>query len=128
MNLEIKIDEPGTLSNRMPSEIRDKIISLKISGSIDRKDFDNVLDEMCDSWGEYDEDDNYTIDLKESPALRTLDLGEATFVGGDQLPYFGFHSQLEKLVLPNGISSILAYIIHRGSSTNMAMAGHRGNA
>lgn len=107
MNLEIKIDEPGTLSNRMPSEIRDKIVSLKISGSIDRKDFDNVLDEMCDSWGEYDEDDNYTIDLKESPALRTLDLGEATFVGGDQLPYFGFHSQLEKLVLPNGISSIL---------------------
>ena len=43
MNLEIKIDEPGTLSNRMPSEIRDKIVSLKISGSIDRKDLGNVL-------------------------------------------------------------------------------------
>lgn len=107
MNLEIKIDEPGTLSEKIPSEIRDKIVSLKISGCIDRKDFDDVLDDMCTSYGEYDEDDNYTIDLEESPALRNLDLGEATLVDGGPLPYFGYNTQLEKLVLPKGISSIL---------------------
>lgn len=107
LNLEIKIDEPGTLSKRIPCDIRDKIVSLKISGNINREDFDDVLDEMCDFHGEHDNDDNYKIDLEESPALRCLDLGEAAFVGGEELPYFGFHTQLETLILPKGISSIL---------------------
>ena len=63
MDLKIIIDVPGTLSEKIPEEIRDRISSLKISGVINYKDFDRVLDDMCTSLGEFDEYDNYTIDL-----------------------------------------------------------------
>lgn len=64
---------------------------------------------MCTSLGEFDEYDNYTIDLADSPLLRHLDLGEATFISDHgELTYFGYHTQLESLILPQGISSILA--------------------
>lgn len=63
MDLKINIDVPGTLSEKIPEEIRDRISSLKISGVINYKDFDRVLDDMCTSLGEFDEYDNYTIDL-----------------------------------------------------------------
>lgn len=107
MKLEIKIDVPGTLSKKIPHDVRDKIVYLKISGSVNSTDFYDVLDDMCTSNGEYDDYDNYQIDLEGSPALRRLDMGKAIFVGGEQLPYFGFHTQLEKLILPSGISSII---------------------
>lgn len=74
MDLKINIDVPGTLSEKIPEEIRDRISSLKISGVINYKDFDRVLDDMCTSLGEFDEYDNYTIDLADSPLLRHLDL------------------------------------------------------
>ena len=63
MDLKINIDVPGTLSEKIPEEIGDRISSLKISGVINYKDFDRVLDDMCTSLGEFDEYDNYTIDL-----------------------------------------------------------------
>ena len=109
MDLKINIDVPGTLSEKIPEEIRDRISSLKISGVINYKDFDRVLDDMCTSLGEFDEYDNYTIDLADSPLLRHLDLGEATFISDHgELTYLGYHTQLESLILPQGISSILA--------------------
>lgn len=39
MDLKINIDVPGTLSEKIPEEIRDRISSLKISGVINYKDF-----------------------------------------------------------------------------------------
>lgn len=101
----IHLEKANKLSSFLTKEERENIVSLKITGYIGRKDFDNVLDDMCDSCGQYDDDDNYTPDYEMSSALRHLDLGEATYVDGDCLPYFGFHTLLETAILPQGIKS-----------------------
>ncbi len=106
MDLEIRLDTPGTLSKKIPLCLGLQITSLKITGFLNRQDFDDVLDAICSSMGEYDDDDNYILYLDESPSLRCLDMGEAIFVDGEELPFFGFHTQLETLILPKGISSI----------------------
>ena len=103
----IHLEEPNTLSNFLTKEERENIESLKITGFMGRKDFEDVLDDMCDTFGEYDDDDDYTPDYELSPALRHLDMGEATYVDGDCLPYFGFHTLLETAILPQGIKSTL---------------------
>ena len=102
---EIYLEKPNTLSDFLTSEERQTIVSLRITGLIGRKDFDDVLDEMCDTQGEYDEYDDFTPDFELTPALRHLDLGEATYVDGDDLPYFGYIAQLETFILPQGIKS-----------------------
>ena len=101
----IHLTEPNTLSQYLSEKERQEIVSLKITGVIGKKDFDDVLDDMCEVWGEYDEDDNFIPDYEDSAAIRHLDMGEATYVDGDELPYFGWHTQLETLVLPQGIKS-----------------------
>ena len=103
----IHLEEPNTLSNFLTQEERQKIVSLKITGLIGRKDFDDVLDEMCHAHGEFDEYDDFTPDFEYTPALRHLDLGEATYVDGDNLPCFGYIAQLETFILPKGIKSTL---------------------
>lgn len=103
----IHLEEPNTLSNFLTKEERENIVSLKITGFMGRKDFEDVLDDMCDTFGEYDDDDDYTPDYELSPSLRHLDMGEATYVDGDCLPYFGFHTLLETAILPQGIKSTL---------------------
>ena len=101
----IHLEEANTLSSFLTSEERHTLVSLKITGFIGRKDFDDVLDDMCDVYGLYDDDDNWIPDYSESAAIRHLDLGEATYVDGEDLPYFGYHVQLETFILPKGIKS-----------------------
>ena len=102
---QIHLEKPNTLSLFLNEEERQELVSLKITGVIGKKDFDEVLDDMCEVWGEYDEDDNFIPDYEDSAAIRHLDMGEATYVDGDELPYFGYRTQLETLVLPKGIKS-----------------------
>lgn len=101
----IHLEKPNTLANFLSEKERQDIVSLKVTGFIGREDFDDVLDDMCDSCGQFDDDDDYTPDYELSSALRHLDLGEATYVDGDCLPYFGFHTLLETAILPQGIKS-----------------------
>lgn len=102
----IHLNEANTLSKFLSEEERQTIVSLKITGVIGDKDFNDVLDDMCSAEGIYDEDDDYIIDYEESPALRNLDMGEAAYVDGDSLPEFGYHSLLETLIIPNNIQKI----------------------
>ena len=102
----IHLEEPNTLSNFLTKEERKVIVSLKITGYIGQKDFEDVLDEMCDACGEYDEHDNFISDFELTPALRHLDLGEALYVDGEGMPYFGFHAQLETFILPKGLTTV----------------------
>ena len=102
----IHLEEPNTLSNFLTEEERHTLVSLKITGFIGFKDFDDVLDDMCSAWGEYDEDDNFIPDFEETPALRVLDMGEAAFVEGDCIPDFGYHPLLETLILPYNIQTV----------------------
>ena len=103
----IHLEKANTLSSFLSEKEREEIVSLKITGFVGRKDFDEVLDDMCSVYGEYDDDDNFIPDYECSPAIRHLDLGEAFYVDGDELPYFGFYAQLETLILPQGIKSTL---------------------
>ena len=106
-NKLIHLEIANTLEQFLPENERYEVVSLKITGNIGRKDFDDVLDEMCDSGGYHDADENVIIDFESAPLLRHLDLGEATYVDGDCLPFFGFLSQLETLILPKGIKTTL---------------------
>lgn len=103
----IHLEEANTLANFITPEERHNVVSLKITGFIGHKDFDDVLGDMCDVYGLYDDDDNWVPDYSESAAIRHLDLGEATYVDGEELPYFGYHAQLETFVLPKGIKSTI---------------------
>lgn len=102
----IHLKEANTLSNFLSEKERQTIVSLKITGVIGEKDFNDVLDDMCTTWGEYDKYDNYIPHYEESPALRILDMGEAAFVDGDWLPEFGYHPLLETLILPHNIQKV----------------------
>ena len=64
----IHLEKPNTLATFLSEKERQEIVSLKISGYIGREDFDEVLDDMCELWGVYDEDDNYTPDYEGSAA------------------------------------------------------------
>ena len=101
----IHLEKPNTLSNFLSEKEQQEVVSLKISGFIGRKDFSDVLDGMCELEGEFDDDDNFIPDYEYTAAIRHLDLGEATYVDGNELPYFGYHTQLETLILPQGIMS-----------------------
>ena len=103
----IHLEEANTLAKFLTSEERHNVVSLKITGFIGRQDFDDVLDDMCDVYGLFDDDDNWVPDYSESAAIRHLDLGEATYVDGEELPYFGFRAQLETFILPKGIKSTI---------------------
>jgi hypothetical protein len=103
----INLEKPNTLSQFLSEKEQEEIVSLKITGYIGYKDFDDVLDSMCDTCGEYDEDDNFIPDYELTAAIRHLDLGGATYVDGDDLPYFGFHAPLETFILPKGVKSTL---------------------
>lgn len=101
---QIHLEKPNTLEKFLSEKERREIESLKITGVIGRKDFDKVIDGMCEVWGNYDdEEDEFTPDYESAAALKCLDMGEATYVDGDDLPYFGFHTQLETCILPKGI-------------------------
>jgi hypothetical protein len=109
-NLTIHLEKANTLDKLLSKEQRKKVVNLKITGHIGKKDFDNVLDDMCDVdliYKNYDDEDEEGIpDYKNAYPLRNLDMGEAVFTDGDILPDFGFYTQLESIILPQGIKSI----------------------
>ena len=104
---QIHLEKPNTLGEFLSEKERQEIVSLKITGYIGREDFEDVLDDMCTVWGYYDDDDNFIPEDGGSAALRHLDLGDAVYVDGDELPYFGYHSQLETVILPQRVKDTL---------------------
>lgn len=103
----IHLEKANTLAQFISYQERREVVSLKITGFIGRKDFEDVLDDMCEVWGLYDEDDNFIPEYEDAAAIKHLDLGEATYVDGDELPYFGNHTLLETFILPQGLKSTL---------------------
>lgn len=110
-NLTIHLEKANTLDKLLSEEQRKKVVNLKITGHIGKQDFEKVLDEMCDVdliYKNYDDEDEEGIpDYKNAYPLRNLDMGEAVFTDGDILPDFGFYIQLESIILPQGIKSIV---------------------
>ena len=103
---EIHVAEAGTLSTLLPNEEAEQLEVLILSGYLNTKDFD-VLDGLCTFWAmEYDEDDDPVFDWDEAPNLRVLDMGDCELVDSTVLPEFGFHMQLEKIVLPKNIEEL----------------------
>ena len=108
-NKIIHLKKPNTLADYISMEERQKVESLRISGFIGRKDFIEVLDNMCDVWVDYeDEDDDIGVpNYDYAPKLRLLDLGDAVYTDGVDLPFFGYRAQLEVFVLPKGIETTI---------------------
>lgn len=109
----VHVETPGTLAKLIPSKERDAITTLVITGFLNSKDFDDVLDDMCrieydyEYEGDPDDEDDYKIDWSETPRLRTLDMGGCELVGQTNVPYFGYKSVLEHLVLPSNAKSTM---------------------
>lgn len=101
----IHLREANTLSKFLTEKEIHNLVSLKITGFLGKEDFEGVLDEMCSMEGFYDDYDNWCPDEENSPALKHLDMGSATYVDGDELPWFGYRTQLESCILPQGIKS-----------------------
>lgn len=101
----IHLSEANTLSKFLTEEEIHNLVSLKITGFLGKEDFEGVLDDMCSMEGFYDDYDNWCPDEENSPALKHLDMGSATYVDGDELPRFGYRTQLESCILPQGIKS-----------------------
>lgn len=101
----IILEKAGTLKKFLNEFERMNITHLKISGQLNSSDFD-VLDDMCTSWGEFDEYDNFIIDDETSPSLIDLDLGETTMVGDQILGEFLFYSKLERFIFPKNVQKI----------------------
>lgn len=112
----VHLEKAGTLKQFISAKEKMTLSSLKITGFINSKDFDDVLDEMCSAYGMYDDDDNFEVDYEESPKLRVLDMGECHFVGSTILPCFGYHALLRELVLPQGIEYLCPEIEDPGFS------------
>lgn len=100
----IHVEGAGTLSQQLSMVETGKMEVLILSGNLNQEDFNDVLDDLCTFWPSHiDEDDNHYFDWNEAPPLRVLDMGECNVVDVDFLPYFGFHMQLDKIVLPKNI-------------------------
>jgi len=98
----IHIEQAGTLKNFVSETEKMNITHLKISGFLNSKDFD-VLDDMCTSDGEFDDDDNHTTYMDEPPFLTSLDLGECTLIEKPYLGEFTYYSKLERFVCPKNL-------------------------
>lgn len=99
---EIHLEKAGTLKDFITENEKSSVSHLKISGFLNSKDF-NVLDYLCTSEGEFDEDDNYTINFDEPPFLTVLDLGESSLTDKPYLGEFTFYSKLERFICPNNL-------------------------
>lgn len=103
----IHLEKANTLAQFLSGKEREELVSLKVTGFIGRDDFEDVLEDMCYVYGEYDDDDNFIPYEDGANAIKHLDLGEAIYVDGDNLPHFGFHTQIETFILPQGLKSTL---------------------
>lgn len=103
----IHLEKANTLAQFLSGKEREEVVSLKVTGFIGRDDFEDVLEDMCYVYGVYDDDDDFIPDEDGVNAIKHLDLGEAIYVDGDNLPHFGFHTQIETFILPQGLKSTL---------------------
>ena len=103
----IHLEKANTLAQFLSGKEREELVSLKVTGFIGRDDFEDVLDEMCYVYGIYDDDDNFIPDEDGANAIKHIDLGEAIYVDGNNLPSFGFHTQVETFILPQGLKTTL---------------------
>ena len=88
----IHIEQAGTLKNFISETEKMNITHLKISGLLNSKDFD-ILDDMCTSDGEFDDNDNRTTYMDEPPFLTVLDLGECNLTDESYLGEFTYYSK-----------------------------------
>ena len=99
----IHLEEPNTLSELLPEKDRNNVVSLKITGQLGRHDFYDVLDEMCTVWSDFEDenDEDGTPDYENAAPLQYLDMGEATYVDGSDLPILHneFQATTECLIL-----------------------------
>ena len=105
----IHLKEAGTLKNNISRSEQNNLFSLKINGFINKQDVYDVLDYMCSSKGEYDDDgegDNWIVDEEQSPRLRYLDLSGCIFVEGNKFPDMGWHPLLKFFAFPQGIEYV----------------------
>ena len=101
---EIYLEKAGTLTDFITENEKMSVSHLKLSGLLNLKDFD-VLDTMCTSRVDFDEDDNYTIIEDKSPFLKVLDLGDSILLDDFVLGGFTYYSKLDKIVLPKNMES-----------------------
>ncbi|MBQ7239024.1 MAG: leucine-rich repeat domain-containing protein [Bacteroidales bacterium] len=101
----IHLEQPNTLSKHLSLFEKHNLYSLKISGLIGKTDVEDVLEEMCELRGYYDDDDEFIADYEQTPYLRHLDLGEAKYTEGNSLPYFGLKTLLVSFIMPQGITT-----------------------
>lgn len=99
---QIHVEQAGTLKQLISEHEKEYVTHLKITGTLNSKDFD-VLEDMCLSWVEYDEDDNAIIDVNEPPFLKDLDLGDCILVGNPYLWDFTYHSKIERFICPKNL-------------------------
>lgn len=99
---EIYLEKAGTLKDYITENEKKSVSHLKISGFLNSKDFD-VLDDMCTSEVEIDDNDNHTINFDEPPFLTVLDLGDSSLTDNPYLGEFTYYSKLEKLVCPKNL-------------------------
>ena len=106
---EVHLEHAGTLKDFISEYEKQYLTALKITGEVNASDFNDVLDDMCHTWSEYEDDDdddeNFIIDYDETPKLRILDMRDCTFVGGNSLPDFGYRCILTEFYPPKGIVS-----------------------
>ena len=55
----IHLEKANTLAQFLSGKEREELVSLKVTGFIGRDDFEDVLEDMCYVYGEYDDDDNF---------------------------------------------------------------------
>lgn len=105
--MKVHVAEAGTLSSLLLPCQASQLEVLILSGYLNIKDFDDVLDDLCSFWpSDYDEDDNAQFDWGEAPNLRVLDMGDCELVDGTTLPEFGYYMQLDKIVLPKNTKEL----------------------
>jgi len=100
---EVHLSKAGTLEQNITKNEKMSVTHLKVSGNINIKDF-RVLEDMCDSWWEYDEDENCIIDESEPPFLKVLDLGDCLIEDGYNMQSFAYKSKLKEIVLPKNLT------------------------
>ena len=99
--------QPNTLSDHLTEKERQEVVSLKITGFMGRYDFYDVINKMSDVWTDDEDGDLFMSDDIPDPAIRHLDMGDATYVDGDDLPYCSYHTQLETCILPKGLKTTI---------------------
>ncbi len=128
--ITIKLEEAGTLPNKIASSEMYKITNLKIIGEINGTDW-RMIREMAgrDYWGDVTKGNLSVLDLSEAKIVKGGDSyypGDNCYTSNDEIGEKAFTdcSRLTSLTLPVGITSIgydaflLCIYNHRTTKTN----------